>query len=395
MKLIVLALLISQAAAAFQLCAKESDFKKDLVYEVNCNLTKAKCSGTGFAWKNSSTRICQLQIADAETVCTNAGGTVGFADGTQKGASKCAAGIAYIFKGQTSAMTVATCGANSKLDNKTKNSMYTAFFKGNGCCGAGMDICTKLIPPFQSCQTASDFLPNKVTKSANGKTETCAQANGHVGPSLAFAEPASTTSCSKSVTNMGGLQNVTAVAYHVANTLGCCKGGMSSCSPKKATQETTASTKVEGSITVVAAGVTKAQVEAASKTALAEHFAVAATRLTTTATETRRLGVDGNDRRLKGTWTIAYSFLALPAEVTSINTKVATATSAPDAFKKALTTKFIASLRKAGVTDTVADAIVVSSATSVATTTDATTGTSGAAQTSLAFLLICAFTAVF
>jgi len=98
---------------------------------------------------------------------------------------------------------------------------------------------------------------------------------------------------------------------------------------------------------------------------------------------------------LKGTWTIAYNFLALPAEVTSINTKVATATSAPDAFKKALTTKFIASLRKAGVTDTVADAIVVSSATSVATTTDATKGTSGAAQTSLAFLLICAFTAVF
>jgi len=158
---------------------------------------------------------------------------------------------------------------------------------------------------------------------------------------------------------------------------------------------TTASTKVEGSVTVVAAGVTKAQVEAASKTALAEHFAVASSRLTTTATETRRLGVDGNDRRLKGTWTIAYNFLALPAEVTSINTKVATATSAPAAFKAALATKFKAGLKKAGVDATVADALVVSSATSVATTTSATTGvatsgTSSAKLQALSVLSLCA-----
>jgi len=148
----------------------------------------------------------------------------------------------------------------------------------------------------------------------------------------------------------------------------------SSTSTTGTTGGTTASTKVEGSITMVAAGLTKAQVEAASKTALAEHFAVTSGRITTTATETRRLGVDGNDRRLAGTWTIAYNFLALPAEVVAINTKVATAKSAPDAFKAALATKFKAGLKKAGVSAAVADALVVNSATSVATTTSATTG---------------------
>jgi len=49
------------------------------------------------------------------------------------------------------------------------------------------------------------------------------------------------------------------------------------------TTKAIAYTKVEGSLTVVAAGLTKAQIEAASKTSLALHFAVDASKVTATA----------------------------------------------------------------------------------------------------------------
>jgi len=167
-------------------------------------------------------------------------------------------------------------------------------------------------------------------------------------------------------------------------TTGGTTGGM--------TTTTIAYTKVEGSLSVVAAGLTKDQIEAASKTSLALHFAVDASKVTATATETRRLAVDGNDRRLKGTWTIAYSMQVTAAQVTAVKTKVATAASAPDAFKAALATNFKAALKTAGVSATVADALTVSSATAThitpVSTSGSTTGTgsaSGASET-VAFL---------
>lgn len=131
---------------------------------------------------------------------------------------------------------------------------------------------------------------------------------------------------------------------------------------------------MEGSITVVATDLTKTQVQVAAKTSLAAHFGVAKNRITATATESRRLGVDGNDRRLTGTWTIAYVLMATPAEVSAVNTKVASATSNPTAFKAALATKFTAALKTAGVSDTVANAIQVSAATAVRPSTTTTTG---------------------
>jgi len=153
---------------------------------------------------------------------------------------------------------------------------------------------------------------------------------------------------------------------------------------------TVAYTRVEGSITVVIIGLTKEQVESASKKSLAGHFGVDETRVTATAVETRRLGMDGNSRRLAGTWTIAYVFHASPAEVDSVNTKVAAASNAPADFKAALAAKFIAALKDAGVPANVADALTVAAATAAVpvvttpATTSGTTGTAGGDQTSAA-----------
>jgi len=112
-------------------------------------------------------------------------------------------------------------------------------------------------------------------------------------------------------------------------------------------------TKAAGSLTMVAAGLTKAQVEAAAKKSLAAHFGVAEDMLTASVTESRRLGMDGSGRLLAGTWTIAYELYVSPGQVESVSAKVIAAAGKPHVFNQAMATQFKTHLKAAGVGATV------------------------------------------
>jgi len=110
-----------------------------------------------------------------------------------------------------------------------------------------------------------------------------------------------------------------------------------------------ASSTVTGSITLVAPGLNQSTIEASSTTALALHFDIAEDKLSITVVESRRLGMDDNSRNLAGTFAIAYVLQVSPAQLASVNEKVAAAASDPDTFKSTMTTKVKAALTAAGV----------------------------------------------
>jgi len=98
-------------------------------------------------------------------------------------------------------------------------------------------------------------------------------------------------------------------------------------------------------------------------TTIGSHFGVDSNTVLVTVTETRRL--NAGPRRLKGTWSINYEFHAPPA--------VAAAASDPTTFGAALKTLFKTQLIAAGVSESVANSIVVTQSSVQAAGTGMTT----------------------
>jgi len=140
---------------------------------------------------------------------------------------------------------------------------------------------------------------------------------------------------------------------------------------------------VSGTISFTLNVANKTLVEEAAGASVASHFGVPANTVKTTATESRRL--NAGDRRLAGTWSVAYEFTA--ATTPALTAKVAAVATTPDTFKAAFTTKFKAQLTVAGVSADVLSALVVSAVTSVSkvTPTTAFVRVTGAVTFSLAY----------
>jgi len=129
-----------------------------------------------------------------------------------------------------------------------------------------------------------------------------------------------------------------------------------------------------GKFTVSLSGATKAQMETATKKTLAKHFAVAESKVTTTATKSRRLS---EARNLADAWSIDYSFTVPTSQAAAVETKVAATKTSSAAMKSVLKTELVT----AGVDQTNVDAMTVSSFTSTKTVSG-TTSTTGVESTS-------------
>jgi len=106
-------------------------------------------------------------------------------------------------------------------------------------------------------------------------------------------------------------------------------------------------------------------------TTIGSHFGVDSNTVLVTVTETRRL--NAGPRRLKGTWSINYEFHAPPAVAADVANKVAAAASDPTTFGAALKTLFKTHLIAAGVSESVANSIVVTQSSVQAAGTGMTT----------------------
>jgi len=106
-------------------------------------------------------------------------------------------------------------------------------------------------------------------------------------------------------------------------------------------------------------------------TTIGSHFGVDSNTVSVTVTETRRL--NAGPRRLKGTWSINYEFHAPTAVAADVANKVAAAASDQTTFGAALKTLFKTHLIAAGVSESVANSIVVTQSSVQAAGTGMTT----------------------
>jgi len=106
-------------------------------------------------------------------------------------------------------------------------------------------------------------------------------------------------------------------------------------------------------------GVQATVVEQAAMKSSGSHFGVDSSKVSVTATETRRLFA--GPRRLAGTWSIDYEFHASPTEAAAVTAKVNAAVSNPSTFEAAFKTVFKAALVEAGVPEAAANSMAVTS----------------------------------
>merc|ERR1712070_843357 len=92
--------------------------------------------------------------------------------------------------------------------------------------------------------------------------------------------------------------------------------------------------KIAGSMTFTAQGLQKQQVETASKAALSSALDVHQSLITVTATESRRLLV--SERRLAGTWNVAYELQVAEAKGAAVTQAMTTIKADSNAFKGSL-----------------------------------------------------------
>jgi len=118
-------------------------------------------------------------------------------------------------------------------------------------------------------------------------------------------------------------------------------------------------------------GVNASVMKQVAMTTIGSHFGVDFNTVSVSLTETRRL--NAGPRRLTGTWSINYEFLAPPAVAADVATKVAAAASDPTTFGAALKTQFKTHLIAAGVSESVANSIVVTQSSVQAAGTGMTT----------------------
>jgi len=110
---------------------------------------------------------------------------------------------------------------------------------------------------------------------------------------------------------------------------------------------------------MTAPGLTEPQVVDATKKAVATYFTVDPDTVTVTATETRRL--HGADRKLAGTWSVNFEFLAPASKVAAVTAKVTELNASPEVFSTAMTSGIKAALTEAGVDAAVLASVTVTS----------------------------------
>jgi len=152
-------------------------------------------------------------------------------------------------------------------------------------------------------------------------------------------------------------------------------------------------TTFKGTFTVTLAGATKAKMEAGTKAGLATHFGVAASDVTVTATESRRL-VEA--RKLAGTWGLAYTFSVPTANAAAVETKVETAKTNTAALTTSLKTSLAAQgLNTASMTVTGFTAVKTVTGGSTTAAPAASALVSGVAPTGPSFMLAAVVVAAF
>jgi len=189
-----------------------------------------------------------------------------------------------------------------------------------------------------------------------------------------------TTSGKKTTTTMGktgttgttGTSGTTGTASTIGTT------GTTSTTGTTGTTTTTTTTvlvtTVSGEIVLTATGLNETVVQQASKKAVAAHYNVSETIVSVTVTKTRRL--NGALRRLADTWKISYEFDVPSDKADAVATKVNAAMSNTETFKQDFTQVFKEKLIAAGASSDAVNSIVVTSATSQATTPGAATSQS-------------------
>jgi len=115
--------------------------------------------------------------------------------------------------------------------------------------------------------------------------------------------------------------------------------------------------KFTGTINIVAPGVTKGQMETASRKTLASHFEVPLAGVTVNATESRRLRAEA--RRLPGNWALDYEFMATEAQVAGVKTKAQALATNSSVIAGTMKTELIA----AGVDPATANGISITGVT--------------------------------
>jgi len=194
--------------------------------------------------------------------------------------------------------------------------------------------------------------------------------------------PVTTTTTTTTITTTTMTMTTSTTKVAGGTTIVSTAGGSTTRSTSGTTDTTTTTstapdTFFSGTLSVAAAGVTKLQIEVATQKALASYFDVPNASMSTTATETRRLGVDAYPRRLRGTWTITFEFHASASKTAAVETKIAAVNSNPAAFAQTFIPSLILELKAAGVANDVAEAMKFGNI-SVAKVTGQTTRTTTA-----------------
>lgn len=282
--------------------------------------------------------------------------------------------VAAMFPAMTPSAT--SCAAKVQMGkSKMPVSSMSTFMSSNGCCSAGKDACV----PFTAnpCADKTKFMP-KNTLDGNASGTSCA-----LGMSVLFAAPfvADKVTCAVSITVSGTAMTRAVATAQVAPF--CCSDKVSACAASAATvTSATTDTKVTGSISMSATGLTETQMNSAAKAAVAAHFGVDLAKVKVTVTKSRRLSA--TPRNLAAdTWTVAYEFTVPAAKKAAVEAKV-TALATP-AGKAALKTIVGQKLVDAGAPQAAVKTIAVTAATGTAAPA-ATTGTTGTASSANAVL---------
>jgi hypothetical protein len=136
---------------------------------------------------------------------------------------------------------------------------------------------------------------------------------------------------------------------------------------------TAKTTKVTGSLKLASSKLNKGEVENGVKKALAQHMSVKESAITVTATKSRRLDSLQVERRLAGTWSVAFTVHVPESQAAAVTTKVNQIATDATSFNAALKT----SLKSLGVSDTDATVSVTGFTASHMTTTPKKTTTAG------------------
>jgi len=104
---------------------------------------------------------------------------------------------------------------------------------------------------------------------------------------------------------------------------------------------------------------TRVQVEVSTQNAIAQQFGVPANSVTTTATVSRRLQVNGANSNIAGSWTVVYQLYASASKAAAVQAKVDELKTDPDTWTQTFLAILNTELQDAGVSADVANAMTL------------------------------------